>query len=534
MRWVLVERLRPFVRVAHAATCVLNLALLIPAIYLLQVFDRVFATGDRRALVFLTAVALLATLAGYAADRLRTGALLSAARMFDRELVPAAITTSLDTLRDTRLLRASLSQPGVLALFDLPWSLLCLGVIVLLHPLLGITALTGIALLIVAVAVTAGLQNFERGDSLLRAARLADDQADDLVRNNETLAAMGMSQTAVATWRERHERLLSRGQRSERGVARLGAIVRAGSIALQIVILALGSWLATGSRLSVASLIAAALLLARALRPFEQVIDHLPALIATRCAWLRLNKPSSSVIVAGSITTIVSGWVDLDRVSYSPSAGRPATIRNVSLALAPGESLLIFGPSGCGKTTLARLLLGVLEPRSGSIRVDGPEGVGYVAQDVQLFSGSIADNIARLGTMNSTRVVQAARLARAHELIVRMPAGYHTEVGEAGARLAAGQRWRVALARALYLSPRLLVLDEPDTDVVETLAELKARGTTVIILARRTSLAEHVDRMAILREGTLHVLDRAAVRSGAWTPESICHPGLHSPPHAPA
>ncbi len=518
MRWLLRERLRPFVLVASGVSCALHLVLAIAAISVLQVFDRV---------PLLSGVVLAAILIVYAADRMRGDALASAGQTFDRDLVPAAIANSLDALRDIKLLRSFFSSGGMLALLDAPASLLYVLAIAWIQPLLGLAALVGVALLIFVLTIAAELQKFERSDSLLRAARDAHDQAEDLVRNAETLAAMAMSRSAIAVWRDRHEQYLSRRQHRDRAAARLGALARTGSLVLQIGMLALGAWFVSESRVDIAVVIATTLLLGRALQPVEQLVGNLPAMTAARGAWLRLNRCATSFVVAGSETPVPAGRVELERVCYAPSAGRPAAIKNVTLNLAAGESILIVGPSGCGKTTLARLLLGVVRPHNGTVRLDSTDVarwdrsalgqcVGYVSQDVHLFPGTIADNIARLGALDSTRVVQAARLAHAHEMIVRLPEGYHTEVREGGACLAASQRRRIALARALYVNPRLVVLDEPSADLdaegqlalIKTLAELKERGVSIVIVEQRTSLLEHVDGMAFLRDGTLQLVER--------------------------
>lgn len=488
MRGSWVERLQPFALVAFGAGFVLNLTLVIAAICVLQGFGRVPILG---------AVVL-----------------------------SAAIANSLDSLRDVGVLRSFLTSPGMLAVFDLPWMSLYAIAILWIHPLLGFAALTGVALLIVGLSITAGLQRSERSDRLLRADRAAHDDAEDLVRSRETLIAMGMSEATIAAWRERHGQFLSHRQHTDRVAARLGAVARVGSLALQVVMLVLGAWLVSRSRLGIVPMIAATLLLMRAMQPLEQLAVNWPAIAAARGAWLRLQWRANSIVVTGTLTPTPSGRLELERVYYAV-VGRPASIKSVSLNLEPGESILIVGSSGSGKTTLARLLLGVLRPQSGAVLLDGTElarwdggafgqCVGYVSQHVQLFPGTITDNIARMGTVDSTRVVQAARLAHAHEMIVRMSQGYHTQVSEEGSCLTAVQRRRIALARALYTNPRLLVLDEPNADMdgegevalVKTLAELKNCGVTVVIFGQRASLLEHVDRMAILRDGTLYAVER--------------------------
>jgi PrtD family type I secretion system ABC transporter len=538
MRGLLVERLRPFALVAFGASAGVHLALVVAALCALQFLDRPLILG---------AVVLLGVLLVYAADSLRGDALSSAGRSIDAELVPAAIASSLDALRDIKLLRAFLGGSGALGLLDAPWLIVYLLAIGCIHPLLGLGALLGVALLTLCLAMTAECRRSERSDSLLRVARTAHDQAEELVRNSETLVSMGMSQSAIAAWCERHAHFLSYRQHSDRVAARLAALARTLSLALQIAMLALGALLVVDSRIGIGAMIAATLLLARALQPLEQSIANWPAITAARGAWLRLNTRTLSIVVAGNDAPVAAGRIELERVGYA-LAGRAAFIKNVTLSLAPGESILIAGPSGCGKSTLARLLLGVLRPQSGTVRLDSKDlarcdraalgqCVGYVPQEVHLFAGTIADNIARLGALDSARIVQAARLAHAHEMIVRLPEGYHTEISEGGAGLAASQRRRIALARALYVNPRLLVLDEPDVDLdaegelalVKTLAELKNRGVTVVIVGQRTSLLEHVDRMAILRDGTLQVVER--LESPSYSPAAIVP--LHRPTPQP-
>jgi PrtD family type I secretion system ABC transporter len=539
MRGLLVERLRSFVFIAFGASFVLHLVVAGAAISVLQLLDRAWV---------LSGVVLFAAALAYAADRLRGDTLASAARTFDRELMPAAIANSLDASRDIKLLRSFAGGSGMVALFDVPCLLLYLIAIAWIHPLLGVGALTGIALLTSCLAMAAELQKSVRSDSLLRAARVAHDEAEDLVRAAETLVPMGMSQAAIAAWCERHQHFLACRQDSDRASARLGAFARAGSLTVQVGVLALGTWLVMSSRLGVAAVIAAALLLGKALQSIELLIGNLSAITAARGAWLRLNGRGVSIVVPGTETPVPAGRVELGQVCYAPTAGRPASIRNATLTLAPGESILIVGPSGCGKTTLARLLLGMLRPQSGTVRLDSTDVarwtraafgrcVGYVSQDVHLFPGTIADNIARLGALDSTRVVLAARQAHVHEMIVRLPEGYHTEVGDAGGSLSASQRRRIALARALYPNPRLVVLDEPGADLdaegelalVKTLAELKQRGITLVIVDQRTSLLEHVDRLAFLRDGTLQLLERREPQS---RPEAAVVP-LHRPAPQP-
>jgi PrtD family type I secretion system ABC transporter len=289
----------------------------------------------------------------------------------------------------------------------------------------------------------------------------------------------------------------------------------------------LGAWLVVDARSSPGIMIAATILLGRALAPVEQLISGWKAMIDARAAWARLNERPAPAAVAATRLPNPTGSVELKRVVYAPSPG-PALIKGISLRIEAGESIGIIGRSASGKTTLIRLLLGILAPQSGAIRLDGAdvsqwnrdalgEHVGYVPQDVQLISGTVAQNIARLGGVNSEGVVLAAQLANAHDMIVRMPEGYDTQVGEAAARISGGQRQRIALARALYRNPRLVVLDEPNANLdaegelalASTLKLLKQRGITVVMVGHRSSLMAQLDKLAVLNEGALEAFGRS-------------------------
>jgi ATP-binding cassette, subfamily C, bacterial EexD len=283
-------------------------------------------------------------------------------------------------------------------------------------------------------------------------------------------------------------------------------------------------------------MIAATILLGRALQPVEQLIAGWKAMVEARAAWARLNarkvhSPHSAVALPAP-----AGKIDIERVWYAAASGRPALIKGVSLRVEAGESLGVIGRSASGKTTLIRLLLGILKPYSGVVRLDEADisqwdrdslgvHIGYVPQDVELFCGTIADNIARLGKIDSERVVEAAKAAHAHEMILRMPDGYDTRVGEAAAILSGGQRQRIALARALYGSPRLVVLDEPNANLDaegeaalgRTLADLKRAGVTVVVVGHQTHLMTQLDKLLVLNGGAVEAFGRTEAVLGRNT-----------------
>jgi PrtD family type I secretion system ABC transporter len=312
--------------------------------------------------------------------------------------------------------------------------------------------------------------------------------------------------------------------------SRLNAAARITRQALQIVMLALGAWLVVETHASPGIMVAATILLGRALQPVEQLIGGWKVLVEARGAWQRLSERQAAQSATAALELPVpAGRLEVERVIFSAVAMRPPLIKGVAFTLEAGESLGVIGPSASGKTTLIRLILGIWKPQAGVIRLDGADiarwdrdalgqHVGYLPQDVELFAGSVAENIARLGSVDSAQVVAAARLAHAHEMILRLPDGYETQIGEAGATLSGGQRQRIAFARALYGNPRLVVLDEPNANLdaqgeaalAAALGELRVQGVTTIMVGHRPELMSQLDKLAVLKDGALEAFGPAA------------------------
>jgi PrtD family type I secretion system ABC transporter len=534
-------RIRPFLLVAGVFSLAINLLLLAPPLYMLQVFDRVLGSRSIETLAVLTLAAGGALLAGSLLDLLRARLLLAAGAVLDRALGPRVLEGLLEqaarlggaaqaaALRDVGLLRAFFNGQGLVSVFDAPWLPLFLALIFLFHPLLGAVALAGAAAMLVLAWANERFTRAALGRAQAEARRAARC-IDAGVRNADVASALGMLPALTRRWAALNDGALVEQLRSGGTGAGFAAATRFTRQVVQIAMLAAGAWLVLAQDLTAGVMIAATLILGRALAPVETVVAGWKSLTEARGAWRRLEALLSAARAqARTELPPPTGKLEMEHVVFAHAgAARPA-LRGVSFVLAPGEALGVIGPSASGKSTLARLAVGVWQPGSGAVRLDGAElgawprerlgaYLGYLPQDVELFAGTVAENIARMGVPHAAAVVRAAERAHAHALIVRLPRGYDTEVGEFGRALSPGQRQRIALARALYSeaggSPRLVVLDEPnanldhegDEALVRALAALKGDGVSVIVVAHRPSLLRGVERLLVLREGALDML----------------------------
>ena len=501
-------------------------------IYMLQVYDRVLTTGHVDTLYLLTAIIAAALLLMGVLDAARTAVTVRIGNWLSDALGPVFLEsgvrarlqgepTSAELLRDLSQVQNFIATQGLTAFFDSPWVPIYVAMIWFLHPALGIVAIGAAILLFVLTLMTEAATR--RQTTLANREQILSYQlAEAVIRNAAVVWAMGMLPAVIKRWREMNGGALAAFRRaSERGGA-IMAFTKFARFFVQIGILGVGALLVLRGQLTAGGMVAASILLSRALAPVEMAMSVWRNFAATRLAHGRLKKhledfPSAAV---RAWLPAPEAHVRVESVVYcAPGSGR-LILSGVSFELEPNEVIAMLGPSGAGKSTLCRLLVGIGSPSTGKIRLDGSEishwnpvqlgkHIGYLPQDVELFSGTISENIARMGQVEDKQVFKAAKLAHAHDMIQTLPEGYNTQIGEAGMRLSAGQRQRLGLARAVYGAPHLVILDEPNANLDEagesalaaTVGKLKRWGAGVIVVGHRPSTLAQADKVLVIKDG---------------------------------
>ena len=533
----------------------LNLLMLSVPIYMMQLYDRVLSTRNVDTLLALTVMVMVALLILGLLDALRGRVgdglvallvlgLLDAVRgrvlarvggWLDQELgglvLSGAVADALRAgggvsaqgLRDLAKVRGYLGGPGVTPLFDAPWAPVFLAIIYLIHPVLGLIGIGGAVVLLVC-AVLNDLTTRKKLTEANNASTTAFNTADAAVRNADAIAAMGMLPNLVRRWQQMGTRSESQMASALDASGSISATAKTLRFGLQVAMLGVGAYLVILHELTPGAMIAAAIILARGLAPVEQLINSWRFFTDARTSYRRLGELVARTPDEGERTALPrpGGRVSAEQVSYVPPGVREPVLQRASFRLDGGETLGIVGPSGAGKTTLVRLIVGSLTPTAGHVRLDDADvrawpdedrgrHVGYLPQNVELFAGTVRDNIARLGEAGDKEVVAAAQLAGAHEMILRLPDGYDTKIGVGGVPISGGQHQRIGLARAVFGNPALLVLDEPnahlDADgekaLVQAVVRMRAKGTTVILIAQRAGIMAQVDKMLVLKAGKI-------------------------------
>jgi len=533
----LLERFRPFFLYAGLFSLCINMLLLAPSLYMLQVFDRVISSRSNETLVMLTLVTAGALVVMAMLDLLRARLLAAAGVALDALLGPRVLDGLLDNaaklggteyvhgLRDVSILRGFLTGSGIFALFDIPWLPFYILVIFIFHPLLGVVALVGATLLLVLAYFNEKLTR-EPLERLQNGTRRASRYIDTSLRNAEVVSGLGMLQAVTRRWAAMNADVQKLQVETSHVAGSMSGVTKFMRQFVQIAMMCAGAYLVIDQHVTGGVMMAATIILGRALAPVEMLIGGWKSLVEARSAYARLDALIAAQAARPDTTALPTpeGRLAVERLVFAAKGADKAIIKGVGFDLAPGESMGLIGPSASGKSTLARLVIGVWKPLSGAVRLDGADvalwprdrlgqHIGYLPQDVELFSGTVAENIARLGEPDDEAVIGAAKRANAHDMILRLPQGYDTQIGEGGAALSGGQRQRIGLARALYGNPRLVVLDEPNANLdgegeaalTQAMAGMKQDGVTQIVITHRPSILSGVDKLLVLREGLVEL-----------------------------
>ena len=533
-----------------------NMLLLAMPLYMMQLFDRVMTSRSNETLIMLSIAAVGALLVMWVLETLRARLLGSASILMDQALGGKVVSGLIKSaarlgsrdyaqgLRDVAVLRGFLTGNSIFSLFDAPWAIFFLIIIFMMHPLMGAVALIGAILLFLVAYANQKLTQAPLHEASL-ASRKSSKFIDSSIRNAEVVSAMGMVNGVRGRWQRMNELVLEQQQALTQRTSVIIPFTKFLRQFIQIAMYCAGAYLVIDQHMTPGIMIAATLILARALSPVEQAITTWKGFVDARESYDSLSKLLSDYKEDAAAMSLPepTGQLSVEKMAFVTSTTRFAVIKGISFELQAGEVLGVIGPSAAGKSSLLRLIAGIWKPTAGAVRMDGAdlsewprehigEHIGYLPHDVELFAGSVGDNIARLLPAKdfSEQVIEAAKMAGVHDLILRLPNGYETDIGETGYVLSGGQRQRVALARALFNKPRLILLDEPNANLdgegeiafLNAVLAMKQEGMTVIIVTHKPAMLAHADKVLVMREGLVEtfgprneVISRAVRTTGS-------------------
>lgn len=516
---------------------VINLLYLTPSIYMLQVYDRVLASRSEFTLIVLTV--LVVGLFGLMAvlENFRSAVLIRVGNALDEVLSKRVFTAAFErnlrlgggnaaqAMTDLTQLRQFATSNGLFAFLDAPWLPIYIIVIYFFHPWLGAFSLAAAILLAFMALVSDRVSKVPLAESN-QAAIASNQYVNSNLRNAEVIEAMGMLPNLMRRWYRLQAKMLERQSYASDKAASTVALTKMIRLTLQSGILGFGAFLVLEGQATPGIMIAASILMGRALAPVELLIGSWKGFVSAKASYQRLVEllAEHPVRDIGMALPRPRGILTAENVYVTPPRAQAAVLKGLNFTFGPGEIIGIIGPSASGKSTLARTMVGIWPSQVGKMRLDGVDiyqwnkfevgpAIGYLPQDVELFDGTIAENICRFGDVDSEKVIAAAKACGLHEMILHFPQGYDTRIGEAGGALSGGQRQRIALARSIYDTPAFLVLDEPNSNLddmgevalVNAVVEMKRRGSTVVLITHRTSVLRAVDKLMLLRDGQVQL-----------------------------
>jgi len=552
----LLEILYSYKKVFYWLLCfsaLINFILIVPALYMFQIYDSVLTSRSFETLLVLSFIAVFFYLVMGFLEWARSQILVRLSNDFDNKLSDRTFQASFSAIinsgstapsqyfNDLTTLRQFLTGTGFFAFFDAPWAFIYLVVIFIIHPVLGIFALI-VQIITISTALWSECVTKKPIQEANKAYQLANVFLQTSLRNAEVIEAMGIHENIKKKWRERYNKVIALQTEGSEKAGRIQSINRFIRISAQSMILGLGAYLAINNIITPGMMIMASILMGRAMSPIDVIVGNWRQFISARQAYRRLEElfvsyPPPKKRLPLPVPT---GKLKVENVVVVPPGSNKEVLRGVNFSANPGEIIAIIGPTASGKSSLAKTIVGVWKPFSGSVKLDGADlrfynkeqlgkYIGYLPQDIEIFSGTVAENIARFGEINMELVIKAAMIAGIHETILNFPNGYETEVGEAGGYLSGGQRQRIALARAIYGDPVLIVLDEPNSNLdeegeialIRALMILKKMNKTIFVISHKTNILSISDKIMLIsgggiqlfgpREEIMEILKRAEI-----------------------
>ncbi len=533
---IALQKCRHYFITAGFFSLFINITMLVPPLYMLQVYDRVVTSRSESTLLLLTLIVIVLLLtmgilewvrsqvlvkAGAKIDVLLSDRLFNAS--FKNTLLSGGAVSNAQSINDLTSLRQFMTGNGLFAFFDAPWLPIYIAVMFLFHPYFGWVAVASAVILIILAYVNERTSSGPLGEANKEAIR-SNNFLNKNLRNAEVIESMGMLDNIRSRWQRMNANIITLQAQASRRAGLITAISKSFRMIVQSLVLGLGAYLAINNEITPGLMIAGSILLGRALAPIDLMIGTWKGFVSARNAYNRLNELLKIIPPEKETMSLPApeGNLSVENIIVTPPGGKLPVLKGIAFHLAKGESMAVIGPSAAGKSTLARALLGIWPAINGSVRLDGADiyqwnrielgrYIGYLPQDIEMFDGTISENICRFGELDPKAVVEAAKQAGVHEMILRLPEGYDTQIGGQGGLLSGGQRQRLGLARALYGNPVLVILDEPNSNLDEqgeqalsmALQKLKKNGSTVVIISHKINIVSQVDKILVLANGTV-------------------------------